>query len=125
MSRIRKLPPLEVLQEWFYEEPAGVLRWRKDYCQGAKHIDAKADEVAGRRQSAGARPRSTNSAPGVYSRCPDVGNARTLASGASELRTCARTLSTNQGQLLLQQRCESARLITNRYQGLAIRVANN
>jgi hypothetical protein len=45
MRRPVVLPSLEVLDEWLYEEPAGVLRWKKDY--GRANSFKKADEIAG------------------------------------------------------------------------------
>jgi hypothetical protein len=48
--RAKDLPSVEVLQEWFCEEPAGVLRWRRDYLSSRHkdHLVGKAGEVAGR-----------------------------------------------------------------------------
>jgi hypothetical protein len=40
------MPPLEVLDEWFVEEPAGVLRWRKDYL--CWNTTKRAGEIAGK-----------------------------------------------------------------------------
>jgi hypothetical protein len=40
------MPSIEVLDEWFYEEPEGVLRWRKDY--SCWHSTKRAGEIAGK-----------------------------------------------------------------------------
>jgi hypothetical protein len=42
---IRPTPPVEVLEQWLYEEPEGVLRWRKDYAFG--HWVKLAGTIAG------------------------------------------------------------------------------
>ena len=48
-TRTRRLPPVEVLNEWFVEDPPGVLRWRKDYGteRNGATIIGRAGEVAG------------------------------------------------------------------------------
>jgi hypothetical protein len=45
MRAPKAMPPLEVLDEWFIEEPAGVLRWRKDYL--CWNTTKRAGEIAG------------------------------------------------------------------------------
>jgi hypothetical protein len=55
MRRQKVMPALEVLNEWFYEEPSGVLRWKKDYWsdRGDSRLVGKAGEVAGRARRGG------------------------------------------------------------------------
>jgi hypothetical protein len=55
MRRRKVMPSLDVLNEWFYEEPSGVLRWRKDYLsdRGDSRVVGKAGEVAGHARKSG------------------------------------------------------------------------
>jgi len=45
----RRLPAVEVLNEWFTEEPLGTLRWRKDYItqRNGSVVVGRAGEIAG------------------------------------------------------------------------------
>ena len=46
MTRAAPLPSVKVLEEWFFEDPPGVLCWRKDYIASNNKV-RRAGTVAG------------------------------------------------------------------------------